>query len=489
MTYWLYLIFIIFNLLFYFICRVNKPPKELDFIPTVSFFKDILILLRNGGQLETQNLFRECDPNKIGLVKHYFFGWTIHITNIEYAKLFLSESAHNIPKTEMPPKTPLSIFYGKKGILVSNGDRWMQQRKIASLAFNRTLRPDMVVECTNEFITLLNKWTDTPIDILSLSKRLTIQILGKLAFAYDMKALDSLEEQPYFLDIYNKIFQHVNNPFFMIFPFLNLLALKRNIEFSSLIKEFNKFILKMIEQRRLELSKEKNENENTDLLSGLLEAANHEEYNYTNKELRDHLVNYLIAGYDTTSTSISIILYYLAKYPDIQKKARDEVIKVLGSASNFITSENLKDLKYLTAIIMESLRLYPPAALLVYRKPTKPFNLSENITIPKGISVTVNFWQIHRNPDIWNDADKFIPERFINPTKEIENNWIPFSIGPRNCLGQNFSMMEQKVVIALTLLNFEMSFPPNAKHLDEIPLTKNFLLQPKKIDLIFSKLK
>ncbi|CAG8773394.1 39453_t:CDS:2, partial [Gigaspora margarita] len=300
----------------------------------------------------------------------------------------------------MPPKTPLSIFYGKKGILVSNGDRWTQQRKIASSAFNRALRPDMVVECTNEFITLLNKWTDTPIDILSLSKRLTIQILGKLTLAYDMEALDSLEEQPHFLDIYNKIFQHVNNPFFMIFPFLNLLALKRNIEFSSLIKEFNKFILKMIEQRRLELSKENNENENTDLLSGLLEAANHEEYNYTNKELRDHLVNYLIAGYDS-----NIILYYLAKYPDIQKKARDEVINVLGSASNVLTSEKLKDLKYLTAIIMESLRLYPPAALLVYRKPTKPFNLSENITIPKGISVTVNFWQIHRNPDIWNDAD------------------------------------------------------------------------------------
>ncbi|CAG8846939.1 1299_t:CDS:2, partial [Gigaspora margarita] len=54
------------------------------------------------------------------------------------------------------------------------------------------------------------------------------------------------------------------------------------------------------------------------------------------------------------------------------------------------------------------------------------------------------------NPDIWNDADKFIPERFINPTKETKNSWIPFSIGPRNCLGQNFSMMEQKVVIALT---------------------------------------
>ncbi|CAG8689923.1 26122_t:CDS:2, partial [Dentiscutata erythropus] len=99
---------------------------------------------------------------------------------------------------------------------------------------------------------------------------------------------------------------------------------------------------------------------------------------------------------------------------------------------------------------MESLRLYPVASLLVPRKPTKPLNLLKNIILPKEVTVTVNFWQIQRNPDIWDDADKFIPERFINPAKELRNSWIPFSIGPRNCLGQNFSMMEQKVVIALT---------------------------------------
>ncbi|CAG8684822.1 19598_t:CDS:2, partial [Gigaspora rosea] len=361
---------------------IYKSPKELDFIPTVSFFKFFSILLSNGGQLETQKLIRESDPNKIGLVKVFIFSWMIHITDIEYAKSFLSESVHTIPKHELPPKTPLSIFLGK-GISVSNRD---------VITISLTLRPDMVAECANEFITLLNKWTDIPIDVLSLMKRFTAQVLGKLAFKYDMK--------------------------------------------------------------------QKNESENTDLLAGILEYASHEEYNYTNKELRDDL--------------------------DIQKKAREEVINVLGSASNLPTSENLKNLKYLTAIIMESLRLYPPAIITSYRKPTKPLNLSNKITIPKGANIAVNFWQIHRNPDIWNDADKFIPERFINPTKETKSSWIPFSIGPRNCLGQNFSMMGQKVVIALTLLNFEILLPLNAPHLDEIPLAKTLLLHPKKIDLIFS---
>ncbi|CAG8831719.1 38239_t:CDS:2, partial [Gigaspora margarita] len=416
---------------------INKPPKELEFIPTVSFFKHLSILLSNGGQHEIQKLIRESDPNKIGL--HFTFDWTIYITDIEYAISFLSENVHTIPKLEFPPSGPFNIAH------------WSQQRKIASSAFNQILRLDMVGGCTNEFIKLLNKWTDTPIDVYSFVKRLTFQIFGKLAFTYDMKELDSLKEDSYIFNIFNKIFQHANNPLFMIFPFLNSLPLKRNFEFSSLVKEFDDFIFKIIEQRRLEMSKEKNKNEYNDLLAGILEAANHEENYYTNKEIRDNLISYL----------------------DIQKKAREEVINVLGSASNLPTSENLKDLKYLTAIIMESLRLYPPAAILIPRKPTKPLNLSKNIILPKERMVVVNFWQIHRNPDIWTDPDKFIPERFINPTKEIRNSWIPFSIGSRSCVGQNFAIKEQKVVIALTLLNFEIKLPPNIQHLDEIPLKKN----------------
>ncbi|CAG8709371.1 4410_t:CDS:2, partial [Dentiscutata heterogama] len=307
---------------------IIKPPKELEFIPTVPFFKYLSILLSNGGQHEIQKLIRESDPNKIGLVKYLSFDWTIHITDIEYAKTFLSENVHTIQKLEFPPRSSFSIAVGK-GILFLNGNHWLQQRKIASSAFNQIHRLDSVGECTNVLIKLLNKWTDTPIDLHSLTKRLAFQILGKLVFTYDMKALDSLEEQPYFLKTFNKTFQHANNPFFMIFPFLNSLPLKRNFEFFSSIKDFDDFIFKIIEQRRHEMSKEKNKNENTDLLDGILEATNHEGDYYTNKEIRDSLVSYLMAGYDT-------------KYPDIQKKAREEVINVLGSASNLPTSENLK---------------------------------------------------------------------------------------------------------------------------------------------------
>ncbi|CAG8745114.1 22786_t:CDS:2, partial [Cetraspora pellucida] len=403
MNFWLYLVLIILILSFYIIRRIYKPPEGLDFIPTVSFFKLLLILFRNKDQqYEIQKLIYESDHDKIGLVK----------------------VAYSLPKGELPENHPTNLFFGK-GISFSNGDRWLQQRKLATPAFNRALRPEMVCECTDNFITLLNKWTDIPIDVFSLMQRVTIQVLGKLAFAYDMKALENLEEQPYFLKSYSKIIHFLTEPVTALFPFMNSLPLKKNIEHSLLIKEFDKFLFKMIEQRKFEMSKAKSDDENTDLLAGILEAAKNEEYMYTNKELRDDIV-------------------------DMQKKVREEALNVLESASKIPTSENLKDLKYITAIIMESLRIYPPVLQVLFRTPTKPLNLARNITIPEGVKIAVNLWQIHRNPDLWNDVDRFIPERFMNPEKDIRNNWAPFSSGPRNCIGQNFSMMEQKIIIAMT---------------------------------------
>ncbi|CAG8816567.1 10604_t:CDS:1, partial [Racocetra persica] len=98
------------------------------------------------------------------------------------------------------------------------------------------------------------------------------------------KALDNLEEQPYFLKIYGQIFRATSSPF-VLFSFLKSIPLKKNVEFFLLIKEFDDFLFKMIEQRKLEMSKTEYDEEHTDLLTGILEAASHEKYNYTNKEL------------------------------------------------------------------------------------------------------------------------------------------------------------------------------------------------------------
>ncbi|CAG8704554.1 6388_t:CDS:2, partial [Dentiscutata heterogama] len=124
--------------------------------------------------------------------------------------------------------------------------------------------------------------------------------------------------------------------------------------------------------------------------------------------------------------------------------------------------------------------------MLPFRKVLKPLKFNQNVVIPKGTSLSLNIWQVHKNSDLW--RDEFMPERFMN--QDDKENWIPFSSGHRNCIGQNFSIMEQTVITAMILLNFELSLPPDGQKFDKMPLRSSFYtLNPKDIKVIFSKLK
>ncbi|KAF0556428.1 cytochrome P450 [Gigaspora margarita] len=467
----------------YFIRKAYKPPKELEPIPTVPIFKFARTVLFNEGQHEIQRVISDSDPEKIGLVKIFLFsGWTVLITNIEHAKIFFAENDDVLIKGQVPDDHPIRKFFGR-GISFANGEDRIRQRKMAIPAFNRSLNPEMIGESTNELITLLNKWNDIPLDIFTIMKRITVQTLGKLAFSYDMKALDSLEEEPYFMKTYEKITELIQNPLYMILSFTYKLPLKANLELSQLIEGFDQLIYKVIEQRKLDLAKEKKSEEHTDLLANMLENLGN---GYTMKDLRDELTAIFSAGHNTTAFALSAVFYNLAKHPEIQKKAREEAIQVLGDSSKIPTSENIKDLKYIKAIIKESLRLYPAVAMLPFRKVLKPLRFNQDIVIPKGTNLSLNIWQVHKNSNFW--SDEFVPERFIN--QDDRENWIPFSSGHRNCIGQNFSIMEQIVITAMMLLNFEVLLPPESQNFDKMPLKSSFYtLYPKDLKIVFSELK
>ncbi|CAG8481800.1 5289_t:CDS:10 [Gigaspora margarita] len=436
--------------------RAYRPPKELEPIPTVPIFKFARTVLFNEGQHEIQRVISDSDPEKIGLVK---VRWTVLITNIEHAKIFFAENDDVLLKGQVPDDHPIRKFFGR-GISFANGEDRIRQRKMAIPAFNRSLNPEMIGESTNELITLLNKWNGIPLDIFTIMKRITVQTLGKLAFSYDMKALDSLEEEPYFMKTYEKITELIQNPLYMILSFTYKLPLKANLELSQLIEGFDQLIYKVIEQRKLDLAKEKKSEEHTDLLANMLENLGN---GYTMKDLRDELTAIFSAGHNTTAFALSAVFYNLAKHPEIQKKAREEAIQVLGDSSKIPTSENIKDLKYIKAIIKESLRLYPAVAMLPFRKVLKPLRFNQDIVIPKGTNLSLNIWQVHKNSNFW--SDEFVPERFIN--QDDRENWIPFSI-----------------------LNFEVLLPPESQNFDKMPLKSSFYtLYPKDLKIVFSELK
>ncbi|XP_052753295.1 cytochrome P450 4C1-like isoform X2 [Galleria mellonella] len=175
-----------------------------------------------------------------------------------------------------------------------------------------------------------------------------------------------------------------------------------------------------------------------------------------NLELREETLVMVLAGTDTSAVGASFTMLLLARHPDIQEKVFQEIAHVCGNSEHPIETDHLPSLKYLDAVVRESLRLYPPVPVIV-RKIETPTTLPSGLTLVPGVGVAINIWGIHRNPDIWGpDANEFKPERFIESTLKHPAAFMPFSYGPRNCLGYQYAMMSMKTVIATIIRNYRI---------------------------------
>ncbi|CAJ0763871.1 15311_t:CDS:10 [Entrophospora sp. SA101] len=380
-----------------------KPPPEFKDIPTISPIQLIKTLISGRPHDEVQKVM-EAAHNQYGIVKiWYVVRWGIHISKLEYVKEFLTEPIDNVPKITYSPDSAVSKFLGV-GLFTSNDETWKVHRNISAKAFNKALSPKIIGECGIDSVKLIEKWENTPMDTFLLMQRITLQALGKVAFGYDFQCLKNWEEQPEFIETYHSIMNHVMAPRTFFFPFLDKLPLNSNIRYR------------------------------------MLKAAENEDYTWSARSLRDEIVILFVAGHDTTAHSLSVVFYYLGRYLDIQEKAREEVVRIIGKDLVIPTSDQLKELKYVNAIIKEALRLYPSLTTAPPRIIQRDFQF-DNFLIPKGTYLQVNYWQIHHNPEIYPRPYEFIPERWLdnhpmslnaNQEKRHAFSWLPFSAGPRN---------------------------------------------------------
>ncbi|CAG8645369.1 3806_t:CDS:10, partial [Funneliformis mosseae] len=412
------------------------------------------------------------------------------IVSANFARKILIEQEDNFPKYTYNNELPVYKFFGN-GIVFANGDKWRVYRKLSNPAFNLLLTPNAIGEVVLEAFKYMSSEIHEPIDIYEMLQHITIEVLGKVAFGYSFGTLKS-KELPDIVRKYKYIMDHVESYSLNIFTFLNKLPTKRNRKFHEALKTFDKYIYEIIDIKRFELANRKKLNEkktsnNEELLINMLEASEQEKIYIGSEDLRDNMINFFSAGNDTTSMSISSSIYNLARYPEMQKKARDEVISVMGDEIRIPTVDQLKDFHYLNAIIKESLRRYPaPMASRQLQKPTK---FGEYLIPDKSIVKISNFG-VHHDPKYWKNAYRFDPERWLSNEK-IEKrhafSYIPFSAGPRNCVGQNFSIMEQRVVLAMFLIKYEWSLPKNSIHKEDLVLSNAFLFRPKNLKINFQE--
>ncbi|CAB3404897.1 unnamed protein product [Caenorhabditis bovis] len=185
------------------------------------------------------------------------------------------------------------------------------------------------------------------------------------------------------------------------------------------------------------------------------------------EDIREEVDTFMFEGHDTTSASMGWTLWCIAHNPDVQKKVLDEVDRVFGRSDRDCTDEDLKQLKYLEKCIKESLRLFPSVPLFA-RKVERDVVINGDL-FPKNATILMAPFIIHRNPMWWNEPEKFNPDNFADDAIANRHAYadVPFSAGPRNCIGQKFAVMEEKTCLSWifrkytlrTTIAFEKNIP------------------------------
>ncbi|ESW06131.1 hypothetical protein PHAVU_010G022400 [Phaseolus vulgaris] len=177
--------------------------------------------------------------------------------------------------------------------------------------------------------------------------------------------------------------------------------------------------------------------------------------------IKANVTNLVLAGSDTTSTTMTWILAMLMKNPEALKRAQEEIEDEVGRERK-VEACDLKNLIYLQAVVKETLRLYPPGPLLVPHEAREDCCI-QGYRVPKGTRVFANVWKLHRDPRVWSEAEKFSPERFLNENGEVDEGqrfeYLPFGSGRRACPGSTFATQLTLITLARLLQAFHLDEP------------------------------
>ncbi|CAO2840540.1 unnamed protein product [Amaranthus hypochondriacus] len=209
------------------------------------------------------------------------------------------------------------------------------------------------------------------------------------------------------------------------------------------------------------LGKKDGKRENIDNFVEILLQFQKENNDIPVESIKAIILDMFAAGTDTTQTLIEWTIIELIRLPRAMKQVKEEIRKVVGGDNNNICEEHLEKLTYLKAVVKESLRLHPPAPLLVFHESSEDVKLN-GFDVAAGTQVIINAWAIHRDPSFWEDPEEFRPERFLNNPCDFTGqyfHYIPFGAGRRICPGISFGLMTIELLIANLIYEFDWKFP------------------------------
>ncbi|XP_028416571.1 cytochrome P450 4V2-like isoform X1 [Dendronephthya gigantea] len=413
----------------------------------------------------------------------------IGIFKAEFVEILLS-SQKNI--TKMPLYTFLHPWFGE-GLLTSAGSKWKSRRRLLTPAFH--------FKILNGFVSVYQKQSAVLVQLLQAKAgkgefnivpyitHCVLDIICETSMGFDIKSQfgRNSEYTEAVLSMSELVQERQKSPWLWPDLIYNMTSSgKKHRKNLNILHDFtNKVINKRIQQRKTQKSGNPCSSDTTALYSPsnrpirafldlLLEE--YDQSYLTKKDVREEVDTFMFEGHDTTSASLQWTIHLLGHHPDILSRLQtevDEFFECLPNDGN-IKPDQLKDLNFLECVIKEALRLFPSVPL-IGRELTEECKFGPHL-VPKGCSVIVGPMALHRDPEVWDEPDVFNPDRFL-PENNIGRNpyaYIPFSAGPRNCIGQKFALMEEKVVLATILHHFNIK---STQATDDIKISTELVLK------------
>eukprot|EP00105_Crassostrea_gigas_P039418 XP_019923566.1 PREDICTED: cytochrome P450 4A4-like [Crassostrea gigas] len=366
------------------------------------------------------------------------------------------------------------------GLLLSSGKKWDRNRRMMTPAFHQGVLRNYVQIFYESGLKLLDKWSkevDEPVETFHHISLLTLDSMMKCLFGYSSQCQTETVRHPYIQGVYDvseQIVKRITNPLHH-FQFIYDMS-QNGAEFRKTCDVIHSHSEKIIRDRRQLIASERPGSRPVDFLDILLSGKDSEGNGLTDTEIRDEVDTFMFEGHDSTASAISWCLYNLARHPDHQDRCREEIRQSWGDRQD-ITWEDLNKIEYTFMCVKESMRLYPPVPNKIpfIVKIVEGFALNFNILIKcktdrtmkqnfntfAGVRMAVSLFALHRNPEVWSEPEEYDPSRFSRDSVTYQSAYMPFSIGPRNCIGQLFAVTQMKVVIPMLIRKFRFTLDPN----------------------------
>jgi cytochrome P450 len=392
----------------------------------------LLVMSRDrlGMMTAAAEAYGDASRLPVGHKALYFFN------HPDYVKHVLADNSDNYEKG-------IGLVHARRalgdGLLTSEGELWRKQRKVIQPAFQAKRIAAQLPIVAEEVAALVRRLrtraADKPVNVITEMTGLTLGVLGRTLLDADLSALESIGAS----------FAAVQDQAMFELATLSMvptwIPLARQLRFRRARADLERIVDDLVARRDDVYGRD-------DVLSRLILSTGAEpDPRVRRQRLRDELVTLLLAGHETTASTLGWTLYLIDSHPEVRERLHAEAVQVLGD--RMPVHDDLTRLRYTTMVVQEAMRMYPPVWLLPRK--SKEADLVGPYYVPPRSDVVVSPYTMHRNPQFWPDPHRFDPLRF-DPKNAVDRPryaYIPFGAGPRVCVGSSLGMMEAVITVAM----------------------------------------